>query len=163
MSYSVPSLLISQEFNQVPAFTASPLPALIIGPTYLTGSITAVALGTAGSGYVAPPTITVTDTTGVDAVITAVLANLNGAILTVAVATQGSGYANSPSAPPTITISDATGVRAQLLAVVVGGAVTSITVVNGGYGYSSSPTITIAAPGSGTTAVAGAITRGTGA
>jgi hypothetical protein len=72
---------------------------------------------------------------------------------------QGSGYAVPPAAGPTVTFSAATGtgaVTATGTAIVdAGGQVTGIMVTNPGwYPTGVAPTITIAAPGAGTTATA---------
>jgi hypothetical protein len=66
------------------------------------------------------------------------------AITAVAVSAGGSGYLATD--PPVILVSG-TGYGAVLSAVISGGAVASITVVNGGTGYSGTPAVTIM-PGS---------------
>jgi hypothetical protein len=143
MAYTVPQLLISQEFSQIQTFSQSPLSALIIGPDKRQGAITALALGTAGSGYYAA-TIAVSDTDGSGAVITTG-DNFKplGAITSITVSVKPAGY----TAVPTVEISDSTGKGAELTAVLGtdadAGKVVSFVVVSGGAGYSSGTTITL--------------------
>ena len=83
-------------------------------------------------------------------------------VLSIAVTVGGSGY--DDNTPPAVTVANAnTGTdHATAYAVVVGGVVTAIEVINPGAGYSSDPAVTVAAPTSGTTATATA-TRSTAA
>lgn len=115
MAYNVPSLQITQEFTANTVFTDSPLATLIIGPHMSDGAITAIAIGTAGSGYgTTPPTITITDPTGTGATATATLTA--GAVSAITITAGGTGY----SASPTVTFSaPTTGVRTVAGAVTV--------------------------------------------
>src|SRR5262245_10814300 len=60
----------------------------------------------------------------------------SGSVLAVNLTSLGSGY----SAAPAVTVSGGGGVGAQLTATVIGGAVTALSIVDGGTGYTSSPT-----------------------
>jgi len=160
MAYTVPQLQISQQFTNTPTSVVSPLSALIIGPAYTNNSITAVALGTAGTGYTAP-VVAVTDSTGsgAGAIITANCVPV-GAITAVALGTAGSLY----TLPPIVSIADPTGYGAVITSNLSGNAVGSYTVVSGGFNYTS-PVITVTnAPGDSTghNAVPGAATLSTG-
>jgi hypothetical protein len=70
----------------------------------------------------------------------------------------GSGY--SSTTPPSVTITPATGntptTPAVATAIVTNGQVVGFNITNHGAGYTAAPTVTIAAPGSGTTATAAA-------
>ena len=90
------------------------------------------------------------------------IADAGASVLSIAVSLGGSGY--DDTTPPTVTVANAnTGTNhATAYAVVVGGVVTAIHVINPGAGYSSDPVVTVAAPTSGTTATATA-TRSTAA
>lgn len=76
-------------------------------------------------------------------------------ITSITVTNPGSGY-NSAS-PPAIVISGGGGSGAIATATVVNGVINSINVTDGGTGYTSTPTITVASPVSGTTATAVAV------
>lgn len=65
----------------------------------------------------------------------------------------GSGYVQSTTTV-TFSAAPAGGKTARGVAQVVGGAVTGITVTDGGFGYTSAPTVTIAGAGTGATATA---------
>ena len=70
---------------------------------------------------------------------------------TPAVTAGGSGYSSAPAVTFTNATND-TGTGLAATATVSGGAVTGITITNPGNGYRLAPTMTIAAPGSGTQA-----------
>lgn len=75
-----------------------------------------------------------------------------GVIKSVSVTHQGSGYVTAPQ----IVVNSATGSGAQLVANITGGAVTSVTIVNGGSSYTAQDTLSFvggAAGGSGATAL----------
>ena len=74
-----------------------------------------------------------------------------GKIRAITVTTAGSGYT---SATAVVTGPDWGGTLPTLITTVAGGAVTGVTVVDGGYGYSGAPTVTIIGDGSGATATA---------
>ncbi len=122
-----------------------------------TGTVTAVAVGTAGSGYdsvSAAPAVTFSapqTAGGVNAAGTAVLSG--GAVSGVVVAAGGTGYTAA-----TVTFSApqvAGGTTATGTVTVSGGSVTGIVISNGGSGYTAAPTVTIA--GDGTNAAAGSV------
>ena len=117
------------------------------------GPVTALILGSGGSGYTSTPTITITGTSGAGATGTATVGAL---ISSIHVTNGGSGYTSAP----TVTINDAHGSGATATATVVGGAVTAITVTNPGSLYSATPTVVITG-GGGTAAAATASTTGT--
>lgn len=74
-------------------------------------------------------------------------------VLSITPDTLGSGYLTAPLVtidPPTIV----GGIQATAIAVLTGGSVTSYIITNPGTGYTSTPTITVAAPPSGVTATA---------
>lgn len=142
------------------------------------GAFTSVAVLNGGDGYVTP-VITVSDPTGTGAVLTAVLGGISGTIASVTVNAGGAGYTS-----PTILISDAGGVGtgaslsanlspivrgtavlaisdgagpgtgAIVTPIIVGGAITSVSILNPGRGYVS-PVVTVTDPGGGSGAVFG--------
>ena len=79
---------------------------------------------------------------------------------TPAVTAGGSGYSSAPAVTFTNATND-TGTGLAATATVSGGAVTGITITNPGNGYRLAPTMTIAAPGSGTQAT-GTVTLNAG-
>lgn len=83
---------------------------------------------------------------GVAALAAAALAAGSGprAVASFSVSTGGSGY--DASDLPDVTVTGGGGTGASGTAVVSGGAVTGITLVNGGSGYTSAPTVEIGAP-----------------
>lgn len=113
------------------------------------GSVSAITVGTAGSGYTstsAAPAVTVSAPDaigGVQATATAVLSG--GAITAIPVASGGTAYT---SATVTVTrgVGDTTGAGASGVAVVSGGVIQSIT-VTGGTGYTKVPTVTLVGVG----------------
>jgi len=126
-----------------------------------TGGVTAVAVGTAGSGYVstAPaPAVTFSAPDvdgGTTATGTAVLSG--GAVTAIVVAGNMTGYTEA-----TITITPAsgdTGSGATATASFTNGAISGVTITNGGSGYKATPTVTISGNGSG--AVVNSVTLGT--
>jgi hypothetical protein len=69
-----------------------------------------------------------------------ITASLPTSVSTISITNAGSGEYNTP---PTITISGGSPiVNATATATVLGGYINSVTLVNGGYGYSSAPTVT---------------------
>ena len=119
------------------------------------GSVTAVTVGAAGSGYTSAPTVAfAASPTGATATGTAVLSG--GAVTAVAVTTGGTGYAT-----PTVTFSApqvAGGTLATGTVTVSGGVITGIVITSGGTGYTTAPTATLGALGVGTGAALGAVT-----
>ena len=126
------------------------------------GSVSAITVGTAGSGYVstaAAPTVVIAapdQIGGIQAVATAVLSG--GAVTAIPVASGGTAYT---SATVTVTrgTGDTTGTGASGVAVVSGGVIQSIT-VTGGTGYTKVPTVTLVGVG-GSGATLGTPTVGT--
>jgi len=75
----------------------------------------------------------------------------SGKIRAITVSTAGTGYT---SATAIVTGPDWGGTLPTLITTVAGGAVTGVTVVDGGSGYSAAPTVTIVGNGSGAVATA---------
>lgn len=123
-----------------------------------TGTVTAVSVGTAGSGYETAPTVSFSAPPtegGVTATGTAVLSG--GGVTGVAVANGGTGYTSA-----TVTFSApqvAGGTTATGTVTVTSGSVASVTITNAGSGYTSAPTVTFS--GDGTNAAAGTVTIST--
>ena len=125
------------------------------------GTVTAVAVGTAGSGYTsasAAPAVTFSAPQvvgGVTATGTAVLSG--GGVTGVTIAAGGTGYT---AATVTFSAPQATGgVTAVGTVVLTSGAVTGITITTAGSGYTATPTATIT--GNGSNATVGTITLST--
>ena len=121
------------------------------------GAVTAVTVGTPGSGYTSVPTVAfaAAPSGGVTATGTAVLSG--GAVTAVAVTTPGTGYTT-----PTVTFSApqvAGGTTATGTVTVTSGGITAIVITSGGTGYTTAPTATLA--GAGTGGALGAVTIGT--
>jgi hypothetical protein len=112
-----------------------------------TGIVTAIAVGTAGSGYDAVPAVTFSAPEtegGVTATGTAVRSG--GGVTGAAVSAGGTGYTSA-----TVTFSApqvAGGTTATGTVTVEDGEVTAITVTGAGSGYTTAPTATIAGDGS---------------
>jgi hypothetical protein len=96
-----------------------------VGTGTTAGQVVSITVVNGGYNYVTPPTIVITDSTGVGA--TAICQVLNGTIQSVTMTITGSGYTN-----PTVTV-----VTSEL---------TSITANTWGQNYFTSPTVTIAPP-----------------
>jgi hypothetical protein len=97
----------------------------VLGTGSTAGQVTGITVTNGGYNYVTPPTIVITDPTGVGA--TATCEVLNGTIQVVNMSVTGSGYTN-----PTVTV-----VTSQL---------SSITANTWGRNYFTAPTTTISAP-----------------
>lgn len=123
-----------------------------------TGTVTAVSVGTAGSGYDTAPTVTFSAPPTEGGVAATGIARLSGGGVTGATTSNGgSGYTSATisfSAPQVAGGTTATGTVA-----VSSGAVTTITITNAGSGYTSAPTATIS--GNGTNAAVGTVTIST--
>lgn len=113
------------------------------------GQIDRINIISGGTGYVAPPKVTITGGGGTGATATAIISN--GVVTGINIINGGTGY----SSEPTITISSGSG-AAVTATVGGGGSVVAVAVVNSGNGYTSTPNITISAPSlpGGTTATA---------
>lgn len=125
------------------------------------GAVTAVTVGTAGSGYTSVPTVAfAAPTSGTTATGTAVLSG--GTVTAVAVTNGGVGVAATGatiafSAPQVVG-----GVTALGTVTVSGGVITGIVITTAGSGYTTAPTATLSNLGTPTTApVLGAVTIGT--
>jgi hypothetical protein len=135
--------------------TASGTPSVTVTSTVGTGgtassflAVNSLALANGGSGFSAVPGVIITGGGGAGATATAAV-NVDSAV----VVSGGGGYLAAPAV--TISAPPAGGTQATATAVVVAGAVTSITINNSGSGYTTTPTITIAPPPpGGTTATA---------
>jgi hypothetical protein len=111
-------------------------------PIITNGVITGVTLTNAGSNYSSPPTITI-DPGG-------------SSIQSIFIAQAGTNY--TTAATIEITGGGGTGATAQLVFVqAMGTIISGVTVTNGGYGYTSIPTITIKPNGTGSGAVVGTV------
>ena len=124
------------------------------GIATVTGIVNSVAVGTPGTGYTSPPTVTflgggaTTPATG--------HATLTGtAVATVVIDTPGAGYTSAPA----VQFTGGGGSGAVATATITG-AVTSVTLTAGGTGYTSSPTVAINGDGTGATATATATGQG---
>jgi hypothetical protein len=110
----------------------------------LDGQVTALTLGSAGSGYTSAPTVALTGGGGSGATATAVT---TGKVTSIAVDTAG-----SYNSAPTVIISGGGGSGATATAVLGVGplpqGIASINVTNQGSGYTSAPTISFSGGGS---------------
>lgn len=122
-------------------------------------TVSSISLTAGGSGYSAPPTVSLTPGTGTTATQPTSNANLGGVpanagqIITITVTNGGSGY----TAAPTVVLTGGGGSGATATATLGPGGslykVDSISVTNPGYGYTSDPAVTISGGGgSGATA-----------
>jgi uncharacterized repeat protein (TIGR01451 family) len=112
--------------------------------------VTGITITNAGAGYTSAPTLTFSRGSAV------AIASLG--VSFVRIDAPGSGYV----APIPVTFTGGGGSGADASATVAPTSVASITVINGGSGYTSAPTVTIAAPPSGTRATATAQIAQTG-
>lgn len=108
----------------------------------LNGQLTSIALSSGGSSYTSAPAVSLTGGGGTGAAASAVI---SGNVVAIAVTTPGE-YQSSTT--PTITLSGGGGSGAQATAVMTTNNrnVFSVSVSNGGSGYTSTPTVTFAAP-----------------
>tara|TARA_R110000796_G_scaffold252584_1_gene388172 strand:- start:47315 stop:51787 length:4473 start_codon:yes stop_codon:yes gene_type:complete len=111
----------------------------------------ALTIGTSGTGYTSPPTVTISaPSNGTAAKALAQISN--GAVSGLVITSHGSGYTSAP----TVTIgppNETNGTQATATASIVT-QVGSLNIEDPGSGYTYPPTITIAAPAGGTQAVA---------
>ena len=113
-------------------------------------NIVSLDIGSGGSGYIVPPTVTITDPTGQGAQATAIIgtSSISGVIV-------NSDNSNNNYVSPILTVIGGGGSGAILQPVVVSGALDSVVVISGGSGYTSVPTIRIEDPsGAGVTMTA---------
>lgn len=101
----------------------------------ISNAITSIVPIIGGSGYTSLPTIT-----------------LGSAISGIVITNGGTGY--SSASPPKVTINGICDIACQTLAVVSGGVVVNIIILNPGLNYTGSISVSIAPPSSGTTATA---------
>ncbi|MFA5866427.1 MAG: hypothetical protein WC891_00470 [Actinomycetota bacterium] len=109
-----------------------------------TGKVGSVAVTAGGSGYVNAPIVVFTPTGGG----TGAAATSTLTVKSVNVTAGGSGYTN-----PTVVYTGGGGTGAAGTATVVGGAITAVTITNGGTGYTTMPNVSFTG-GGGTGAVA---------
>jgi phage tail sheath protein FI len=125
------------------AIVSSGSNAVLGTPVVGAGGIAAVALGTAGSNYVVPPTVSLSGD-GASAVVTA---NISGGHITsYTVTVPGTGYT---TATPSLDL----GSGASASVVIAGSTVTGFTSVVGGSNYAVPPTVTVTLDGSATGSV----------
>jgi len=112
------------------------------------GVVTALAVGTGGSGYNAAPAVLITGGGGTGATATATVAS--GVVTSLTLTNAGSGYTTNPTV--TLVAGDGALARATVNS---SGVVTALTLVQGGANYTAAPTVAFAGPtGSGATATA---------
>lgn len=130
--------------------------ALINSNTGVTASIgsgiSSVAVTNGGSGYSAPPSVTLSGGPGTGATAVATL-GVTAASFSI------NGGSTIYTQAPNVTITGGGGSGATAVAVLSGGVVTGITIINSGTGYTSTPTITFSA---GTIGTPGTNPTGTG-
>lgn len=120
----------------------------IVSAVDTNGSINSITLSNTGS-YSVLPTLSGAATTVLPGGGTGATVNLTMGVKSISVASGGTGY----TAPPRIIISDPSGVAAFATASVIGGSVSSISVINHGYGYVGVSGVTFDS-GSGASAIA---------
>lgn len=137
--------------------------------------VQSVALTSGGGGYSSAPTVsftTGTGTTQTDPTATTTLGAIPanaGKVTAVVVDNGGNGYSPGVGGVPTVTFASSSGTGAAATASVapVGGTnyyrVSSITLDNQGYGYTTEPTVTFTAPDAGGVTAAADATLGRGA
>ncbi len=141
------SLTLDVTIAAPPAAVQATATATVVG-----GAISAINVGTAGTGYTAAPAVAIdAPPAPVQAV---AVASYNGAgSVTCAVTNTGRGYLSAP----TVTVSDPTGAAAntaKYTANLVNNAVSSYTMTSAGSGYTSAPTVTVGPPPANAGAVA---------
>ena len=101
------------------------------------GSITAIVVDNAGSGYSAAPSVTIHDGTTADPVVGATLATASSTLLVQSVVLEsfGAGYISEPAVVISDSIGAGAGATASATLSKSGGAVTGITLTNPGSGY----------------------------
>jgi len=143
-------------YTTIPNITVTAVPDIlpVTQVTVSNGQITSVTITNAGTNYTSNPVVTVSAPTtagGTTAVIQAVRNTVSPRqILSLNIINPGSGYTSAP----TITIArpSGSGVRATATAAVSPlGTISGVTIVNGGYGISSTPTINLIGQGTGAT------------
>lgn len=118
-------------YSSLSFMVLSPVNGANVTPQAQAGTITGVTIFNPGTGFVSPPTVTISDPNsppGSGATFTAYLGN--GQITSVTITSGGSGY----TTPPTVTVTG-DGEGAELQATISAGAVTGIDIINAGLGY----------------------------
>jgi hypothetical protein len=163
-------------YTAVPTVTLSPpqntatVTSTTLGSGATAGQVVAATIGTPGSGYYQPPTLTFTQSpSGLSATARGAPVLTNGVltgisfsgVISVAVTAGGSGY--SQASPPAVSFNIGTGATASAV-VNANGQVVAVNITNPGSGYTAATVPTIAPPTSGTQATASATiaTGGTG-
>ena len=101
-----------------------------------------ISITNGGSGYTSAPTVTITGGGGSGATAIAQVLTFTKGALVIAVTNGGSGY----NTPPAVTITGGGGANAAGTAIVSGNAITAVIMTNVGDHYTSTPTVSIAAP-----------------
>ena len=102
-------------------------------------NITSIDLDNPGVQYLTPPTVQITDPTGIGASAVAVIGTSSVTNLTIA--NGGQNYVS-----PILTIAGGGGQGATAIATVTGGVITNVQMITNGSGYTSAPTIIIEDP-----------------
>lgn len=110
------------------------------------GVVTSASVSAGGSGYLSPPTVTLSAPTGT-AQATAVLTD--GVVTGITLVNAGQNYTSAP----TVTVASPS-TQAEAESTLDDGAVSAITVTEPGTNYEEAPTVTISAPGTQAAAVA---------
>jgi len=144
--------------NDGSGYSSTPTVTFSDPPNLLTGGIkaTAVAITTTvanvqsilrieiidgGSGYVIPPTVTISGGGGAGAAATCSIGGTQFSIKSITIQNQGSGYA----LPPEVSITGGGGSGASAVSAInSNGLLSSIRLLNAGIGYTEAPTISIA-------------------
>ena len=134
---SAPSVTISAP-NQTNGVQATAV------ATITANTVSAISITNGGSGYTSAPTVTITGGGGSGATAIAQVLTFTKGAMVISVTKGGSGY--NPASPPAVTITGGGGANAAGTAIVSGNAITSVIMTNVGNNYTSTPTVTIAAP-----------------
>ena len=102
-------------------------------------NLTEIVLNNPGVQYLTPPTVQITDPTGVGAAAVATIGT--SSITNLTVANGGSNYVS-----PILTIAGGGGQGATAIATVTSGSITNVQMITNGSGYTSAPTIIIEDP-----------------
>ena len=114
----------------------------------LTAGIKSIAVSLGGTGYTAPPRITIIDPSGINAVATASV--IGGSVSSITIQNAGYGYVGVTG------IAFSSGAGAQAIVALQPTSVNSVSIISGGTNYTSVPAVSINAVGSG--AAAGTVT-----
>lgn len=105
-----------------------------------TGQISNINITSGGTGYTAPPKVTITGGGGTGATATATVSN--GVVSAITINNGGSGFTSNP----TISISSFTVASSVSATIGGGGSIVDIQIQNSGSGYVAAPIVTVAAP-----------------